>query len=57
MLRRHFYGYPCRAGLVYVQHAALPARLHDEFDAWAEQGYASPFDDLIVATANRNSAL
>jgi predicted TIM-barrel fold metal-dependent hydrolase len=31
----------------------LPARLHDEFDAWAET-YASPFDDLIAATAKRN---
>ncbi len=31
----------------------LPAALHDEFDAWAKT-YASPFDDLIVATANRN---
>jgi predicted TIM-barrel fold metal-dependent hydrolase len=31
----------------------LPARLHDEFDAWAK-AYASPFDDLIIATASRN---
>jgi hypothetical protein len=31
----------------------LPARLHDEFDAWA-QTYVSPFDDLIIATASRN---
>jgi len=31
----------------------LPAALHDEFDAWA-QTYVSPFDDLIIATANRN---
>lgn len=31
----------------------LPARLHDDFDAWAK-AYSSPFDDLIVATANRN---
>ena len=28
----------------------LPARLHDEFDAWAKT-YVSPFDDLIIATA------
>ena len=28
-------------------------RLHDEFDAWAK-AYASPFDDLIVATADPN---
>ena len=52
-LRRHFYGYPCWGGL-YGYTPYLPARLHDEFDAWAK-GYASPFDDLIVATANRNS--
>ena len=31
----------------------LPAALHDEFDAWAKS-YISPFDDLIIATANRN---
>ena len=31
----------------------LPVRLHDDFDAWAKS-YASPFDDLIVATAKRN---
>lgn len=31
----------------------LPERLHDEFDAWA-QAYASPFDDLVIATAKRN---
>jgi predicted TIM-barrel fold metal-dependent hydrolase len=31
----------------------LPARLHDEFDAWAK-AYVSPFDDLIIATADRN---
>ena len=31
----------------------LPAGLHDEFDAWAKT-YVSPFDDLIIATANRN---
>ena len=31
----------------------LPARLHDEFDAWAGS-YLSPFDDLIIATAKRN---
>ena len=28
----------------------LPARWHDEFDAWAKT-YVSPFDDLIIATA------
>jgi len=31
----------------------LPARWHDEFDAWADS-YSSPFDDLIHATAHRN---
>lgn len=31
----------------------LPARLHDEFDSWAK-AYISPFDDLIIATADRN---
>src|SRR5271156_1549036 len=31
----------------------LAAALHDEFDAWAES-YVSPFDDLIIATAQRN---
>ena len=31
----------------------LPARLHDEFDAWART-YTSPFDDLVIATAKRN---
>ena len=38
---------------LYGYKPYLPARLHDEFDAWAKT-YASPFDDLIVATANRN---
>ena len=38
---------------LYGYKPYLPARLHDEFDAWAK-AYASPFDDLIVATANRN---
>jgi len=33
--------------------AYLPARWHDEFDAWADS-YNSPFDDLIHATAHRN---
>ena len=31
----------------------LPAHLHDDFDKWAKT-YVSPFDDLIIATANRN---
>lgn len=31
----------------------LPSTWHDEFDAWAD-GYESPFDDLIHATAHRN---
>jgi predicted TIM-barrel fold metal-dependent hydrolase len=31
----------------------LPARYHDEFEQWAE-GYISPFDDLMIATAKRN---
>ena len=31
----------------------LPARWHEEFDAWAD-AYNSPFDDLIHATAHRN---
>lgn len=38
---------------LYGYKPYLPASLHDEFDAWAK-AYASPFDDLIVATANRN---
>jgi hypothetical protein len=38
---------------LYGYKPYLPARLHDDFDAWAK-AYASPFDDLIVATANRN---
>ena len=38
---------------LYGYKPYLPARLRDEFDAWAK-AYASPFDDLIVATANRN---
>ena len=31
----------------------LPARLHDEFDAWADS-YVNPFADLLAATAYRN---
>ncbi|OCB27047.1 amidohydrolase, partial [Mycobacterium malmoense] len=31
----------------------LPQAFHDDFDAWAKT-YASPFDDLIIATAKRN---
>lgn len=31
----------------------LPRALHDDFDAWAKT-YASPFDDLVIATAKRN---
>lgn len=38
---------------LYDYKPYLPASLHEEFDAWAK-AYASPFDDLIVATANRN---
>lgn len=37
--------------LDYKQY--LPGALHDDFDAWAKT-YISPFDDLIIATANRN---
>lgn len=33
--------------------AYLPARWHEEFEAWAGS-YQSPFDDLIHATAHRN---
>jgi predicted TIM-barrel fold metal-dependent hydrolase len=33
--------------------AYLPARWHEEFDAWADS-YSSPFDDLQIATAKRN---
>jgi predicted TIM-barrel fold metal-dependent hydrolase len=38
---------------LYDYKPYLPARLHDEFDAWAAT-YNSPFDDLIIATAKRN---
>ena len=38
---------------LYGYKPYLPAGLHDEFDEWAK-AYASPFDDLIVATAARN---
>jgi predicted TIM-barrel fold metal-dependent hydrolase len=38
---------------VYDYKPYLPARLHDEFDAWA-RSYVSPFDDLVIATAQRN---
>ena len=31
----------------------LPRRWHEEFDAWAE-GYSSPYDDLVTATAALN---
>ncbi len=31
----------------------LDPRWHDDFDVWAK-GYASPYDDLVTATANRN---
>jgi predicted TIM-barrel fold metal-dependent hydrolase len=31
----------------------LPARWHEEFDAWADS-YVSPWDDLVEDTANRN---
>lgn len=31
----------------------LPARWHEEFDAWADD-YRSPYDDLVHATAKRN---
>jgi predicted TIM-barrel fold metal-dependent hydrolase len=33
--------------------AYLPTSYHDEFDRWAET-YISPFDDLVIATAQRN---
>ncbi len=38
---------------LYDYKPYLPARLHDEFDAWART-YVSPFDDLVIATAKRN---
>ncbi len=38
---------------LYDYKPYLPARLHDEFDAWTRT-YVSPFDDLIIATAQRN---
>ena len=38
---------------LYDYKQYLPARLHDDFDAWAKT-YVSPFDDLIIATAKRN---
>jgi predicted TIM-barrel fold metal-dependent hydrolase len=38
---------------VYDYKPYLPARLRDEFDAWA-RSYVSPFDDLVIATAQRN---
>lgn len=38
---------------LYDYKAYLPANLHDDFDAWAK-AYQSPFDDLIIATAQRN---
>ena len=38
---------------LYDYKQYLPTRLHDDFDAWAKT-YVSPFDDLIVATAQRN---
>ncbi|MGZ8746185.1 MAG: amidohydrolase family protein, partial [Mycobacterium sp.] len=38
---------------LYDYKKYLPARLHDDFDAWAKT-YVSPFDDLIIATAKRN---
>jgi predicted TIM-barrel fold metal-dependent hydrolase len=33
--------------------AYLPAAWHERFDEWAE-GYVSPYDDLMTATAKRN---
>src|SRR5215469_926613 len=33
--------------------AYLPSKWHEEFDQWAES-YISPFDDLVIATAQRN---
>lgn len=38
---------------LYDYKPYLPQALHDDFDAWART-YASPFDDLIIATAKRN---
>ncbi len=38
---------------LYDYKKYLPARLRDDFDAWAKT-YVSPFDDLIIATAKRN---
>jgi len=44
----------CHAGADLRDYKSyLPARWHDEFDAWADS-YGSPFDDLIHATAKRN---
>ncbi|ORW97682.1 amidohydrolase [Mycobacterium sp. IEC1808] len=38
---------------LYDYKPYLPQAFHDDFDAWAKT-YASPFDDLIIATAKRN---
>jgi predicted TIM-barrel fold metal-dependent hydrolase len=38
---------------LYDYKPYLPQVFHDDFDAWATT-YASPFDDLIIATAKRN---
>jgi predicted TIM-barrel fold metal-dependent hydrolase len=38
---------------LYDYKSYLPPNLHDEFDAWAKT-YISPFDDLVIATAQRN---
>jgi predicted TIM-barrel fold metal-dependent hydrolase len=38
---------------LYDYKPYLPRKFHDDFDAWAKT-YASPFDDLIIATAKRN---
>ena len=36
---------------LYDYKEYLPARLHDDFDAWAKT-YISPFDDLIIASGH-----
>ncbi|OBK48187.1 amidohydrolase family protein [Mycobacterium sp. 1081908.1] len=38
---------------LYDYKPYLPQVFYDDFDAWAKT-YASPFDDLIIATAKRN---
>ena len=51
-LRCHIDG-PHAGADLYDYKPYLPSRLHDDFDGWAKT-YVSPFDDLIIATAQRN---